>query len=382
MTEKPQLPSIHDIPLPTTGGIPARKGFDLQDHVAVSYCIQMIDEVRIMEVWNEAHEDVTLIWKSESSEEVEFIQVKGTEHDQLWSFSLLCQRNSSVKEPAGTSVFERSLSRHACAEPCRFRIVTSRDIKEELRPLTHPLNEEARKQSENELNALSEKLVDKMKDVRSPSGSDGSYWISHTVWQVVHTLEALKAKSMADFERKLEKLGYYLLSDQRDELYQKLVKKLWDAAKEVELSRKTIRRAELLAWLPKAVSYFSNEGVVGGQRVREKMEAAKLPEDAIVAAAESRMRYRTTALTARYSAPAALSSVEGELSAKLSTLRARLDAGVYDDDGPSFYSRCLDTLEEFHQNSAPARQLGLDFLQGCMYSMMDRCAHRLTRVSQ
>jgi hypothetical protein len=221
-----------------------------------------------------------------------------------------------------------------------------------------------------------------MKEALSPSGSDGAYWISHAVWQVVHTLEVLKAQSMADFEKKLEKLGYYLLSDQRVELYQKLVKKLWDAAKEEELTKKKIRRAELLDWLSKAVGYFSTQGVLGGQRMKEKMQAANLPQDAIAAATESRMRYRAAALTARYSAPSAVVSVEGEMSARLSTMRARLDAGVYDDDGPSFYSRCLDTLEEIHQNSGPARQFGLDFLHGCMYSMMDRCAHRLVRVSQ
>src|SRR5437764_2305275 len=108
MTHKPQFLSIHEIPLPTTGGIPARKGFDLQDHVAASYCIQMISETRIKEVWNEAHDDVTLIWQTGTEEEVEFIQVKSNELDQLWSIALLCQRDSSAKTKEGTSIFDRS----------------------------------------------------------------------------------------------------------------------------------------------------------------------------------------------------------------------------------------------------------------------------------
>lgn len=380
MAENPTL-SIHDIPLPTTGGIPARLGFDLQDHVGATYCIRMISQELIKEVWNEAHDDVILIWQSDSSEEVEFIQVKGADHDQLWSVALLCQRNSSAKKPEGTSVFERSLSNHACKEPCRFRIVSTRDVMDELRPLIHALNSPKRDEVKDELAQVSAKIAAKIKDFRSPNGADAVFWVSRTVWEPVHTVDALRRQNLSEFEKQLEKLGHPLFSDQREELYQKLVRKIWDAAKSSQLEQKRIRRTDFLVWLAGAVNYFS-PSVRGGQKVQEKMKSANLPTDSIQAANESRMRYRARALRDRYSDPLKRSSVEAEVAARLSMLRARLDAGVYEDDGPSFYSRCLDTLEELFNTNPDAQQLSLDFLHGCMYSMMDRCAHRLRRVTQ
>jgi hypothetical protein len=381
-TTNQSSPSIRAIPLPTTGGIPARQGFNLQDHVAASYCIRMISEAQIKEVWSEVHDDVTLIWQVGSGEEVEFVQVKGTEPDQLWSIALLCQPDYASQKKDGTSIFERSLSRHGCSEPCRFRIVTARDVKEELRPLTHALESQERSDAAPELAALVAKLANKIPQARSPNGLDGAFWVSRTVWHVVHALEAMIAQNLIAFEKQLEGLGHVLLADQREELYGKLVRKVWDAALATHVEHKKITREQLLEWLKGAVAYITQPSSPGGKKMAEKMEAANLPSDAIVAATDSRTRYRMQVLMDRYSAPMKHVAVEAEIVARLNVLRARLDAGEYPDDGPSFHMRCLNDLGELYNANPDAQNLGLAFLHGCMYSITDRCGHRFRRVTQ
>ena len=115
--------------------------------------------------------------------------------------------------------------------------------------------------------------------------------------------------------------------------------------------------------------------------MERKMKSANLPQDAIIAAHESRNRYRLQGLLDRYSEPQAHRSVEAEVVARLNTLRARLDAGDYADDGPSFYKLCLDDLEALQKAGPDSEKLSLAFLHGCMYNITDRCGHRFRRVT-
>jgi len=43
------------------GGVEARKGFELQDHVAVGFLIDLLTTPGLLEVWCETHDDITLI---------------------------------------------------------------------------------------------------------------------------------------------------------------------------------------------------------------------------------------------------------------------------------------------------------------------------------
>jgi hypothetical protein len=42
--------SIHDLSPIETGGVEARQGFGLQDHVAAGFCIQMMKDTRLAQV--------------------------------------------------------------------------------------------------------------------------------------------------------------------------------------------------------------------------------------------------------------------------------------------------------------------------------------------
>src|SRR6266576_981294 len=92
---QPQQPSIRDLPPLETGGSEARRGFDLQDHVAARHCIQMLTNPALKEVWCENQDDITLIWQDGAEERIEFIQVKNNQLDGLWSVAKLCSRDVS-----------------------------------------------------------------------------------------------------------------------------------------------------------------------------------------------------------------------------------------------------------------------------------------------
>ena len=72
MASLPTTPSIHDLPPLERGGVEARKGFALQDHVAVGFLIDLLATPGLLEVWCETHDDITLIWHNSTEQEVEF----------------------------------------------------------------------------------------------------------------------------------------------------------------------------------------------------------------------------------------------------------------------------------------------------------------------
>lgn len=374
-------PSIRAIALPTTGGIPARLGFNLQDHVAATFCISMIGNSQIKEVWNEAHDDVTLILSDKEAEEVEFVQVKGHELEQLWTIAKLCEPDGSSKTNDGTSIFERSLSRHCCSEPCRFRIVTSRPVKDELEPLTFPLGSSERNAAKEKLEIIDAELEKRFGAFRSFCETDCKFWTANTYWDVVHSIEAVESKNLIAFEKSLEALGHWLLSDQRQELYKKLVRKMWDAAMATQAIEKQITRDHLLGWLADAINSIAAVPTISGEKLAQKMNDAHLAQDIISAAQESRMHYRRATLGDSYSSPGSVNSVRAEVTARLAALRARIDAGEIADDGLVFHSKCLEELEQIYNSFPGAKELGLAFLHGCMYSITDRCGHRFRRVT-
>jgi predicted transcriptional regulator len=378
-TSTPQ--SIHALPIPATGGTPARLGFNVQDHVAASYCIRMLFDPELQEIWCEAHDDITLIWNRAAGQEVEFVQVKKEELNQLWSLSKLCQPDSESKTKVGTSILERSLAQHRCAEPCWFRIVTSRDVMEELRGLTYAVDSHERSQCKQKLDALADSAAKKVNGFTSPNGEGCSFWVHRASWEVIHTADAVEARNRIKVAEELERTGPLLMSDQIAELYRKLVKLVFDAGLSTTSAGKKLTREKVLNWIYTTANALAHPATVSGTRMSEKMKAASLPAETIEAARDSRWRYRQRVLNPQYASPPDHRGVEGEVVANLNMLLARLDTGDYGDDGPQFHKRCLQKLEDIYMSDPTAKQLGLAFLQGCMYNVTDRCGHRFIRVS-
>ncbi len=82
--------SIFDLEPLEQGGEVARRGLGFQDHVVAGLCIDALIDSPIKEIWCETHDDVMLLLEIHSGVglQVEFIQVKGSELEQLWSIEL------------------------------------------------------------------------------------------------------------------------------------------------------------------------------------------------------------------------------------------------------------------------------------------------------
>ena len=81
---QPLPTSIFDLPPLETGGVESREGLAFQDHVAAGFCLEMLLDPTLEEVWCETQDDITLIRKPNGKIQVEFVQVKRNENDQLW----------------------------------------------------------------------------------------------------------------------------------------------------------------------------------------------------------------------------------------------------------------------------------------------------------
>jgi hypothetical protein len=117
---------------------------------------------------------------------MEFVQVKSNEHDQLWSVSLLCQREKATASTGiGTSILERSLANDRGCEPCKFRIVTCRPVHTELKVLTYDRNGEYRKLTSegiSAIQALLEEISKKITQFQSPNENACDFWLERAFW--------------------------------------------------------------------------------------------------------------------------------------------------------------------------------------------------------
>jgi hypothetical protein len=84
--------SIHALAPLESGGTIARRGFAVQDHVAAGLCLDMLADPTLAQVWCESQDDITLVWLAGIAEEIEFVQVKSNELDQLWTIAKLMEK--------------------------------------------------------------------------------------------------------------------------------------------------------------------------------------------------------------------------------------------------------------------------------------------------
>jgi hypothetical protein len=347
----------------------------------------MLKAPELCQVWCENQDDITLIWRRQGGEEAEFVQVKSNEPDQLWSIAMLCCREKKAQNPTGlgTSILERSLAYDRCCEPCRFRLVTCRPIKDELKLLGYPLDSAYRQGAKEDMQKLEQAVVAYVGGFLSSNKRDHSFWLSMAFWDVRHSLQGIKNQNLLELQALIEKDGEPLFRDQLEELYSSLLSKVRVAASarwDIDRSAKKIVRDDLVAWFQVTVAVLRHPVASGsGKALRGKLEAAGLPVDVIDAALGLRRDYRKESLTPKYTDDAGRELIEGEVSAVLLTLRSRLDAGNLEDTGVRFHSRCLDDLGNLHGTLPVTPRPPLALVHGCMYVITDRCGHRFRRAT-
>ncbi|HKP05433.1 MAG TPA: dsDNA nuclease domain-containing protein [Chthoniobacterales bacterium] len=372
--------SIYDLPPIETGGSTARQGFAFQDHVAIDFCLELLTNGQLQEVWLETQDDITLLWKSDSALLVEFIQVKSTQLDQLWSLSKLYTADN-----AGLSVMERSLEYDRCSEPTLFRLVTAIPFNSELSVLTLDRDCSARRAQQNQINELIGRLPRRLEKIRSANGATCKDWLNRSLLNCHDSESAVRDHNLLKLTKVLETNGTPPLQGQLQELYAHILGKVSDMSK---LSATTHRESKRFTaatfgdFLGASVNtLFGIPSPTGGRKLREKMEKANLPIDTILQAQEQRRFYRSRSLTPRYLEIGDEPTLSEEVLALLNQVRSQLDAGALTDDGPSFHARCLQELSNYRNTHPPRQRPSLADLQGCMYNITDRCLHRFQRVT-
>lgn len=377
--------SIYSLAPLETGGTTSRVGIGFQDHVAAGFCLDMLVDSTLREVWVESQDDITLIWEEAGRVKVEFVQVKSNELNQLWSTATICNREG--KGP-GHSILEKSLANDRCDEPCCFRMVTARPVQDELKILTYPLASDHRNKGKEALEAMQtllDSLSKKVAGFTSDNKHDYSFWTANVLWEEKHSEEGVRNKALLKIREILEAKGTFLAGDQIAEVYGRLLRKVWDAARvdyRVDAAAKRITKRDMEDWFEKIVNEISYPASSGtGTTMQRKMEAATLPRDIIEAAHEERRHYREEALRPQYLSITDRKLIEREVLAALQRLKAQLDNGKIPDAGPVFHAICLHKLEELQRDLPLKTKPPMFFLQGYMYSVADRCLHRFRRAT-
>jgi hypothetical protein len=343
----------------------------------------MLDDTSLTQVWCETLDDITLIWIPADGTFVEFVQAKSSELDQLWTVAKLCEKETTSNGP-GKSIFEKSLAQDRCKEPCRFRMVTTRPVCDELKILTHPFDAPGRKTGASAFNVIHEKMKLKVGGFQSYNGHDYTFWTERVFWDIRHASDSIHDSNLLKLGRILHAKGLSLAPDQADELYTKLLKKVWDASRadpRIEPLKKRIAREEFEKWLASVASEIGLPSAGATTKLHDKMHGASLAPDVIETAVEQIRHYRGEQLRPKYLRLDDQQLIQGEVTALLQRLKSRLDDGELADNGVRFHHLCLEELERLRDQLPLTPKPPLAFLQGCMYSITGRCLHRFRRVT-
>ena len=273
-------PSIDHAKPNEEGGPIARTGFNYQDEIAVGFLIEMLETPALLKVHCETHDDVVLIRQSEASPKrvVEYVQVKASGQDKLWSVVDLCKRK---KAKAGTSIFEISLGRDKHDEASIFRLVTLRPVVRALEPLTHPFTARSCLSSSEGLKALCTEFDRRFPGITSPKGNGASFWVDNCLWDQRHSEEAVRKDNLIRLIKLGAKEGRPRLMVEPAEVLllelRAMAKAAGDAKWDPDRDKKIILRETLRAWWQQR-TYELTEGAAAtsGGKLAVKMGDAGL----------------------------------------------------------------------------------------------------------
>lgn len=373
-------PSIDDAAPDEEGGPIARTGFNYQDEIAVSFLIEMLETPTLVKVHCETHDDVILVRQQESSAPLlaEFVQVKASEQDKLWSVADISQRKGGK---AGTSIFETSLGRDKHAEASTFRLVTLRPVVTGLEGLTYICGTPSRSPDTDAMKTLCADLEKRFPGITSPKGNGSSYWLENCFWDQRHSEELVRKDNLLRLLRLSSKEGYPLLPEPAEALLQELralAKAAGDAKWVPDRDKKIIHRATIRAWWEQRTQEVTSGAAAGG-KLASKMEDAALPKELVGLAIEMRRGYAAVSRTSRYLEPDEAEHLQRRVQSEVMSLRSRFVAGQLDLSGAEFHALCLERMDAVNAERGADVADRSAFLKGCMYDIADRCLLRFAR---
>ncbi|WP_082316835.1 dsDNA nuclease domain-containing protein [Methylobacterium sp. ARG-1] len=239
-----------------SGGIAARKGFRFQDHVAASLVIDMLTDITIAQVECETADDIAIQFGAGADVDIEYVQVKTTDGDSKWSITELTARK---KGKALTSICERSLLCDKHGGSVRFRIVSTRDVRKDLRPFCKPWPD--RILADPARTALATRVGKKWKTTKSQSGRTLADWAAAVFWQVEANEEALKSRNINRLLILAQGSGPVPAWTLITEAYDRLLKRVADMA-DASKSKPQLKcwgRASALDWWKEEVKSISTD---------------------------------------------------------------------------------------------------------------------------
>ncbi len=365
------------------GGPEARKGFNYQDEIAVSLLLNMVEDDSIFKIHCETHDDILVVRTTvdDNHKCAEYIQVKATEPNQLWTVATLCQRKEGKE---GTSVLERSLARDCHQEYSRFRILTLRQVSTELKLLTNPISSVGREPDCAALKHLKEQIDKKRPGLMSPKGNDSGFWLNNCYWQEHPGEEVIRKLNHANAFRISSAQNNPLLPEAIDAILEHMrtwVKMAGAAKWEPDRDKKIITRKHLIEWWNQRVADLTLSTGASGGKLILKMQAASLPQDVIHLAIDLRRLFTRALRTPRYANNENIEELLGRVRAEAISLRSRYAAGQLNVDAPTFHSLCLDRMDMINDERPEGEPDRSAFLKGCLYDIADRCLLRFERTA-
>ena len=373
--------SIHDLPLGDPSGRHARGGFEYQDHIGASYCLHMLAAGTLKEIWFESHDDITLIWRNgDGLSHCEFVQVKFV--DRVWTLGGLTGRTN--REP-GTSILEKSLAQNIYAEPCSFRLVTSRDACRELRCLRFPIGSPERVAAQDELAAAHETITNTFSRADSPPTPEAlEEWLTNCVWEEKEsTLEGLEAINLLSMEPVMARLGIRLKPENRDRLYDLLMRKISKASHKRPFASRSVfklTQAELQDWMRENARELVN-GPNPADKLGSKLEEAGVPMADIDAARELKRMYNAERRDNDFCEPDDLKAMEAIILGKVNMLQRKQYNPATEETPLGFYNTCVTTAVEQLSRRRFVDENGEMLIdewvaEGYLYEVVDRCQLR------
>lgn len=376
------LPSIDDSEPSEEGGPVARFGFNYQDEIAVGFLIEMLEKPTLLKVHCETHDDIVLVHENGTSPKrvAEYVQVKASEQDKLWSIADICKRK---KSKVGTSIFETSLGRDKHEEISIFRLVTLRPVVNALKPLTYERAASGRLLACDELRAICAELDARLPGIVSLKRNNATFWVENCFWDERHSEKEIRRDNFNRLYKLSVKEGRPLLIEPIDVLLQELramAKAAGDCKWKPDRDKKIILRESLRAWWEQR-TYELTEGAAlkSGGKLAAKMKNATLPDEIIALAMELRLDYAAESRTPRYLETEETERLQRRVRSEVQSLQSQFFAGHIKLDDPGFHALCLERMDGVNAERCSATEDRGDFLKGCMYDIADRCLLKFAR---
>jgi hypothetical protein len=226
-------------------GVAARKGFRFQDVVAASLAVDMLANPLLEQIECETADDIVLRWSASSGVDIEYVQVKTTEDDSKWNITELTAQEKGKKF---SSIAEKSLICDRFGGKPRFRIVSTRDVKSDLKPFC--IEWQFRNPFDANLINIVDRISKKLKDSISPSGRNMNDWANALFWRVEPSIDSLKAETINKLLRLAQGQGLSPPWSVINDTYTRLLARMVDMAdaSKTQPTDKRWSRTDILAW--------------------------------------------------------------------------------------------------------------------------------------